>query len=116
MITIPASASLSVRFETIRLSFAPGSASSPDTPLGSWPTHSIGIPLGAPYTYSNNNGGTPLFQFPPTSPTNQALQYGGTGFYDAYNPNFKDPQTAQWNVTIERELEPTPHCGSAIPG
>ena len=34
---------------------------------------------------ANNNGG-PLFQFPATSPTNQALQYGGTGFYDAYNP------------------------------
>ena len=35
---------------------------------------------------------------------NQALQYGGTGFYDGMSPNFKDPQTAQWNVTIERQL------------
>jgi hypothetical protein len=75
-----------------------------NTMLGPLAYTSIGIPLGAPYTYSNNNGGSPLFQFPATSPTNQALQYGGSGFYDAYNPNFKDPQTAQWNVTIEREV------------
>lgn len=74
------------------------------TPLGQLAYDFIGIPLGAPYTYSNNNGGVPLFTFPATSPTNQALQYGGTGFYDGMSPNFRDPQTAQWNVTIERQL------------
>ncbi|HTA44700.1 MAG TPA: TonB-dependent receptor [Bryobacteraceae bacterium] len=74
------------------------------TPLGQLAYDFIGIPLGAPYTYSNNNGGAPLFTFPQTSPTNQALQYGGTGFYDGMSPNFRDPQTAQWNVTIERQL------------
>jgi outer membrane receptor protein involved in Fe transport len=74
------------------------------TMLGPLAYTSIGIPLGAPYTYSNDNNGAPLFTFPATSPANQALQYGGTGFYDAMNPNFKDPQTAQWNVTIERQL------------
>jgi len=72
--------------------------------LGPLAYTSIGIPLGAPYTYTNNNNGQPLFTFPQTSPSNQALQYGGTGFYDAMDPHFKDPQTAQWNVTIEREL------------
>jgi hypothetical protein len=74
------------------------------TPLGQLAYDFIGIPLGAPYTYSNNNGGSPLFTFPQTSPTNQALQYGGTGFYDGMSLNFKDPQTVQWNVTIERQL------------
>jgi hypothetical protein len=74
------------------------------TMLGPLAYTSIGIPLGAPYTYSNNNNGQPLFTFPQTSPANAALQYGGTGFYDAMNPNFKDPQTAQWNVTVERQL------------
>jgi hypothetical protein len=74
------------------------------TPLGQLAYDFIGIPLGAPYTYSNNNNGSPLFAFPQTSPTNQALQYGGTGFYDGMSPNFRDPQTAQWNVTIERQL------------
>jgi hypothetical protein len=76
------------------------------TPLGPLAYDFIGIPLGAPYTYSNNNNGVPLFTFPQTSPTNQALQYGGTGFYDGASPNLKDAQTAQWNVTVERELTP----------
>ncbi|MBV8845117.1 MAG: carboxypeptidase regulatory-like domain-containing protein [Bryobacterales bacterium] len=74
------------------------------TMLGPFAYNSIGIPLGAPYTYVNNNGGAPLFQFPQTSPPSPTAQYGGTGFYDAMDPYFKDPQTAQWNVTVERQL------------
>src|SRR5580658_9456816 len=78
------------------------------TPLGQLAYDFIGIPLGAPYTYSNNNNGTPLFTFPQTSPPGGGgLQYGGTGLYDGMSPNFKDPQTAQWNVTFERELSST---------
>jgi hypothetical protein len=74
------------------------------TPLGQLAYDFIGIPLGAPYTYSNNNNGVPLFTFPQTTPVAQAVQYGGTGFYDGMEPNYRDPQTAQWNVTLEREL------------
>jgi hypothetical protein len=74
------------------------------TPLGQLAYDFIGIPLGAPYTYFNNNNGATLFTFPQTSPTNQPLQYGGTGFYDGMSPNFRDPHTAQWNLTIERQL------------
>ncbi|HTC90942.1 MAG TPA: carboxypeptidase regulatory-like domain-containing protein [Bryobacteraceae bacterium] len=74
------------------------------TPLGQLAYDFLGIPLGAPYTYSNNNGGVPLFTFPQTSPASTTAQYGGTGFYDGMSPNFRDPQTAQWNVTIERQL------------
>jgi Carboxypeptidase regulatory-like domain len=74
------------------------------TPLGQLAYDFIGIPLGAPYTYSNNNNGVPLFTFPETSPANATSQYGGTGFYDGMTPNYKDPQTAQWNVTVERQF------------
>jgi hypothetical protein len=74
------------------------------TPLGQLAYDFLGIPLGAPYTYSNNNGGVPLFTFPQTSPASTSAQYGGTGLYDGMSPNFKDPQTAQWNATIERQL------------
>jgi hypothetical protein len=74
------------------------------TPLGQLAYDFIGIPLGAPYTYSNNNNGVPLFSFPNTSPASTSAQYGGTGFYDGMSPNYRDPQTAQWNVTIERQL------------
>ena len=41
------------------------------TPLGQLAYDFIGIPLGAPYTYSNNNGGVPLFTFPQTSPASR---------------------------------------------
>jgi hypothetical protein len=74
------------------------------TPLGQLAYDFLGIPLGAPYTYSNNNGGVPLFTFPQTSPASTTAQYGGTGLYDGMSPNFKDPQTAQWNATIERQI------------
>jgi hypothetical protein len=74
------------------------------TPLGQLAYDFLGIPLGAPYLYSNNNGGAPLFTFPLTSPASTTAQYGGTGFYDGMSPNFRDPQTAQWNVTIERQV------------
>jgi hypothetical protein len=76
------------------------------TPLGQLAYDFIGIPLGAPYTYINqaSAGAAPLFAFPATSPTNQALQYGGTGFYDGMSRDFKDPQTVQYNVTIERQV------------
>jgi hypothetical protein len=74
------------------------------TPLGQLAYDFLGIPLGAPYTYSNNNNGVPLFTFPQTSPASTTAQYGGTGLYDGMSPNFKDPQTAQWSVTFERQL------------
>jgi hypothetical protein len=74
------------------------------TPLGQLAYDFLGIPLGAPYTYSNNNNGLPMFGFPQTTPVAQAVQYGGTGFYDGMELNYRDPQTAQWNVTLEREL------------
>jgi hypothetical protein len=87
--------------------FRAGAGIFTQTMLGPLAYTSIGIPLGAPYTYSNNNNGVPLFTFPQTSPTGGAVQYGGTGFYDAMNPHFKDPQTVQWNATIERALTST---------
>jgi hypothetical protein len=74
------------------------------TPLGQLAYDFIGIPLGAPYTYSNDNNGVPLFTFPQTHPASATSQYGGTGFYDGMSPNYKDPQTAQWNATVERQL------------
>ncbi len=76
------------------------------TPLGQLAYDFLGIPLGAPYTYSNNNGGVPQFMFPQTSVASQAAQYGGTGLYDGMSLNYRDPQTAQWNVTIERQVTP----------
>jgi hypothetical protein len=76
------------------------------TSLGSLAYDFLGIPLGAPYTYTNqaSAGAAPLYTFPATSPTNATSQYGGTGFYDGMSPNYKDPQTVQYNVTVERQV------------
>ena len=52
-------------------------------------------------------GNTPLFQFPQVLPANGGLtpdQIGSELFLAGVQTNFRDPQSAQWNVTIEREL------------
>jgi hypothetical protein len=50
-----------------------------------------------------------FFQFPNTSPPNAGAAIGGGDFEEANDPNWKDPSSAQWNLTVEREL--TPHTG-----
>jgi hypothetical protein len=46
----------------------------------------------------------PQFQFPYTAPPSQGITYGGGSLEQANDPLFRDPQSAQWNVTIERQL------------
>jgi hypothetical protein len=48
--------------------------------------------------------GTPLIQFPNTAPPTQGVQYGGGGLDQGVDPNYRDPQSNQWNVTVERQL------------
>jgi hypothetical protein len=43
------------------------------------------------------------FQFPQTSPPGAANVRRGD-FEEANNPNWKDPSSAQWNLTMERQL------------
>jgi hypothetical protein len=50
--------------------------------------------------------GVPLFQFPNTIAASQLVQVGGGTIEQATDPRFRDPQSAQWNVTIERQLTP----------
>jgi hypothetical protein len=45
-----------------------------------------------------------FFQFPDTSPPNAAAAIGGGDFEEANDPHWKDPSSAQWNLTVEREL------------
>jgi hypothetical protein len=59
--------------------------------------------------YVNNpgSGAPPLFQFPQAAPGNGGLtpdQIGGEVFLAGVATNYRDPQSAQWNVTIEREF------------
>ena len=56
-------------------------------------------------TYNNSvTNGVAGFQFPDTSPPNAAAAIGGGDFEEANDPHWKDPSSAQWNLTVEREL------------
>lgn len=44
------------------------------------------------------------FQFPQTSPASASTTFGGGSLEQANDPHFRDPQAAQWNLTVERQL------------
>jgi len=49
--------------------------------------------------------GTPTYQFPSVRTPDNPLLIAGTGdFYQNTLINYRDPQSAQWNFTVEREL------------
>ena len=52
-------------------------------------------------------GGQPVYQFPNVTTPVSATNLAGTGdFYQNTPINYRDPQSAQWNFTVERELVP----------
>ncbi len=59
-------------------------------------------------TYNNYfTDGVPQFQFPRTSPVGAPAAIGGGNFEEGNNPHWKDPSSAQWNLTVEREVTPS---------
>ena len=74
----------------------------------SWPAvfRNSGNPVSALHTYTNAlaANGTPLIQFPNTALPTVGVQYGGGGLDQGVDPNYRDPQANQWNVTVERQL------------
>jgi len=86
------------------------------TNLGPLSFNNSGNPTSALHTYSNclsvagvcTNGGTagavPLIQFPNTAAPTVGVQYGGGGLDQGVDPNYRDPQSNQWNFTVERQL------------
>jgi hypothetical protein len=70
------------------------------------------------YTITNlgplsfNNSGNPTSnlhiytgtQFPNTAPASVGVTYGGGGLDQGVDPHFRDPQSNQWSLTVEREL------------
>jgi hypothetical protein len=77
------------------------------TALGQLQNNNESNPEASVFTYANlNASGTPSFQFPQVAPpglVGQAPVGGGT-LEQATDPRYRDAQTAQWNVTVEREL------------
>ena len=86
------------------------------TNLGPLSFNNSGNPTSALHTYSNclstagvcnssgATGGVPLIQFPNTAPPTVGVQYGGGGLDQGVDPNYRDPQANQWNLTVERQL------------
>lgn len=76
------------------------------TNLGPLSFNNSGNPTSALHTYSNSMtaAGTPLIQFPNTAPPSAGVQYGGGGLDQGVDPNYRDPQSEQWNLTLERQL------------
>ncbi len=79
------------------------------TNLGPLSFNNSGNPTSNLHTYSNSLvtdgiGTHPLIQFPNTAPTTVGIQYGGGGLDQGVDPNYRDPQASQWNVTFERQI------------
>ena len=79
--------------------------------LGQLQNNNESNPQASVHTYvnscQNSTPCNPLFQFPNTIATSQLVQIGGGTIEQATDPRYRDPQSAQWNVTVERELTPT---------
>ncbi len=78
------------------------------TSLGQLANDNLSNPVISVHTYQNQIGanGLPLIQFPQTIAASQLVQLGGGTLEQATDPRYRDAQSAQWNVTLERELDP----------
>ena len=76
------------------------------TNLGPLSFNNSGNPTSALHTYTNTAtaDGTPLIQFPNTAPPAVGIQYGGGGLDQGVDPNYRDPQANQWNLTVEHQV------------
>src|SRR3984893_9142976 len=56
-------------------------------------------------SFNPNTNGNPTYQFPRVrTPDNPSLIAGTGDFYQNTLTDYRDPQSAQWNLTVEREL------------
>jgi hypothetical protein len=78
------------------------------TTLGPMSWNNAGNPTSDLITNVNSiSNGTPQFQFPQTAPAASSITYGGGSIEEANDPNWRDPQSAQWNLTVERQITPS---------
>jgi hypothetical protein len=62
-------------------------------------------PQASVHTFQNSIvNGAPLIQFPNTIAASQLVQLGGGSLKQGIDPHYRDPQSAEWNVTLERAL------------
>ena len=77
------------------------------TNLGPLSFNNSGNPTSNLHVYSNclasTPGCTPTI-FPNTAPPSASVTYGGGGLDQGVDPNYRDPQSNQWSLTIEHQL------------
>jgi hypothetical protein len=76
------------------------------TNLGQLSFNTTNIDVSVVRTTANSfTNGQPAFQFPSARTQDAPAAIAGTGdFYQNTLTNYRDPQSAQWNLTVEREL------------
>jgi Carboxypeptidase regulatory-like domain len=77
------------------------------TALGQLQNNNESNPQAVVNTYLNNPNGqntAPVFTLPQVTPAGAGLAFGGGELEQATDPRYRDAQTAQWNVTVEREV------------
>ena len=76
------------------------------TNLGQLSFNTTNISVGVVRTTANSvQNGQPAYQFPNVRTPDDPLTIAGTGdFYQNTPINYRDPQSAQWNFTVEREM------------
>lgn len=77
------------------------------TNLGPLSFNNSGNPTSNLHTYSNVNmagANTPQIVFPRTAPPTVGVQYGGGSLDQGVDPNYRDPQSNQWSLTVERQV------------
>jgi hypothetical protein len=78
------------------------------TNLGQLSFNTTNIDVSVVRTTANSfTNGQPAYQFPNVRTLANPASIAGTGdFYQNTLTNYRDPQSAQWNLTVERELAP----------
>jgi hypothetical protein len=75
------------------------------TNLGPLSFNNSGNPTSNLHVYSNSGTeAAPLIRFPQTAPPVVGVTYGGGGLDQGVDPLFRDPQSIQWSLTVERQL------------
>jgi len=75
------------------------------TNLGPLSFNNSGNPTSNLHIYSNSGTqAAPLIKFPNTAPPSTGVVYGGGGLDQGVDPHYRDPQSNQWSITVERQL------------
>ncbi len=78
------------------------------TNLGPLSFNNSGNPTSNLHSYANANTAgpnTPQIVFPQTAPATIGVRYGGGSLDQGVDPNYRDPQSNQWSLTLERQLD-----------